>query len=595
MSDHRVQEQLLSEDRIKEQSYLKGTQMVADALKAGRYCDLPQGRLVLARAFNAAEEHLTTVLESKTAGLFGKYKGMLRRVPVNIAVVIALRRVLNACADPEGTGKMQAVLSDIGRAIELEAMMASIAEAGQNGVLYLERTLEYLDGGRTLNLNHRYRSLLRAAETTIGGWEHWSGAERDGCAKLILNSLWETGLFSWEQENGKRYGEYYLKASPELMQHFQDIRDEARPVIEFEPMIVPPEPWTGFGAGGYLTPWMRAHAPMMSLHHIPKDERAWVVGNLRNADIAKAALNKAQGTAYRVNAKVLDTFLQALGHPEQRMGLPRHGEAERPVFPMGAAWDKAHATESEMETFRLWKSQVAAWYADTIKQRSKKRALARCASLLSRFKNTPELYFVAYLDYRGRLYFRGELTPQSSDAVKGCLEFAHGEPLGEDGLFWLKVHVSGCAGYDKHDFHLRAAWVDEHWDELQAWAADPLSTDAPDPDSSFCLLAAVLALKEALALPDPRTYICHLPVAQDATCSGLQHFSAMFRDPVGAQFTNLSDPGGEQKQDIYMHVAAQAQAAMQFPDAVCQNFWSDKPITRGMAKRPVNDGGCKTM
>ena len=44
-------------------------------------------------------------------------------------------------------------------------------------------------------------------------------------------------------------------------------------------------------------------------------------------------------------------------------------------------------------------------------------------------------------------------------------------------------------------------------------------------------------------MENPEDYECRVPVALDATCSGLQHYSAMFRDSVGGYYTNLIDDG----------------------------------------------------
>lgn len=47
-----------------------------------------------------------------------------------------------------------------------------------------------------------------------------------------------------------------------------------------------------------------------------------------------------------------------------------------------------------------------------------------------------------------------------------------------------------------------------------------------------------------------------MAVALDGTCSGIQHYSAMLRDEVGALATNVKMlPGTTQKEDIYQRVA----------------------------------------
>ena len=61
----------------------------------------------------------------------------------------------------------------------------------------------------------------------------------------------------------------------------------------------------------------------------------------------------------------------------------------------------------------------------------------------------------------------------------------------------------------------------------------------------------------------------------------------MFRDPTGAEYTNLCDSGGDEKRDIYMRVAEVGSESVKYDDENIREFWKDKPISRGMAKRPV--------
>ena len=68
---------------------------------------------------------------------------------------------------------------------------------------------------------------------------------------------------------------------------------------------------------------------------------------------------------------------------------------------------------------------------------------------LSQFATTP-FYFPHSLDFRGRAYpIPPHLNHVGSDLCRGLLLFAEGKPLGERGLFWLKVHLANLMGQDK--------------------------------------------------------------------------------------------------------------------------------------------------
>ena len=50
---------------------------------------------------------------------------------------------------------------------------------------------------------------------------------------------------------------------------------------------------------------------------------------------------------------------------------------------------------------------------------------------------------------------------------------------------------------------------------------------------------------------DPTTFVSHLPIHQDGSCNGLQHYAALGRDVLGAGAVNLL-PANE-PQDVYRY------------------------------------------
>ena len=166
-----------------------------------------------------------------------------------------------------------------------------------------------------------------------------------------------------------------------------------------------------------------------------------------------------------------------------------------------------------------------------------------------------EVFLPATLDFRGRVYAKPHLNHQRADYVKALWLFTEGKPLDTAGLAYLKIHLANCGDFDKVSkapFAKRLLWVAEHQDKLVATAKDPWAdlwwTKA---DSPFCFLAACHEL--ANYLENPEGYVCHLPVAIDGSCSGLQHYSAMLRDEVGATHVNLIPT--EEPEDVYKEVA----------------------------------------
>ena len=74
-------------------------------------------------------------------------------------------------------------------------------------------------------------------------------------------------------------------------------------------------------------------------------------------------------------------------------------------------------------------------------------------------------------------------------------------------------------------------------------------------------------------------FISHLPVSIDGSANGIQHYSAMLRDEVGAKTVNLTPT--DAPQDIYQTVADKIEAKI--PEG---HIWKGR-VTRSLVKRPV--------
>lgn len=60
------------------------------------------------------------------------------------------------------------------------------------------------------------------------------------------------------------------------------------------------------------------------------------------------------------------------------------------------------------------------------------------------------MYFPFNMDFRGRVYpIPPHLNHMGADVCRGLLTFGFGKPLGERGLWWLKVHLANLMGKDK--------------------------------------------------------------------------------------------------------------------------------------------------
>lgn len=58
-----------------------------------------------------------------------------------------------------------------------------------------------------------------------------------------------------------------------------------------------------------------------------------------------------------------------------------------------------------------------------------------------------------------------------------------------------------------------------------------------------------MEIKAVLESGNPENYVCHLPIHQDGSCNGLQHYAALGRDRAGAEGVNLCP--SDVPQDVY--------------------------------------------
>jgi DNA-directed RNA polymerase, mitochondrial len=194
-----------------------------------------------------------------------------------------------------------------------------------------------------------------------------------------------------------------------------------------------------------------------------------------------------------------------------------------------------------------------------------------------------------------RIDFRGRITPMShfnfsrEDTVRALFLFARGEPIGEEGIFWLKVHVANCSGgldvhwgnvrLAEHSFGERVAWVDRHIAALAGIGRTALSLARGEGDLAALegdlgkvkkkkrlqFVAACIELAQAIEVGPE--FITRLPIAFDGSCSGFQHLCALMRDEDGGAHVNLVPD--DRPHDLYGLVAG------------------DVGIDRDLAKQPT--------
>ncbi len=248
--------------------------------------------------------------------------------------------------------------------------------------------------------------------------------------------------------------------------------------------------------------------------------------------------------------------------------------------------------DTDEQILRSWKREAAAVYTLNAKMESKRFEFARLLSLAEEYRHDTALYFPHQLDFRGRLYAVPiSLSPQGADPSRGMLQFASGMPVPDGDPFqWWLVNGANLFGYDKASLEDRAGWADDRLAAAIECGRDPFASRWwMEADKPWCFLAWCMEAVRLFA--DPDGFVSHLPVGLDGSCNGLQHFSAMLRDPVGGAAVNLVP--SDTPQDIYQRVADRVverlrdRARSGADDAWIAQGWVDFGIARKIAKRPV--------
>lgn len=335
--------------------------------------------------------------------------------------------------------------------------------------------------------------------------------------------------------------------------------------IKYVPTIIPPKPWTDFWNGGYYGA-LSQHSTLM--RYIPyarsSQTRKLYTARLNELDLSSlySAVNAIQATAYRINKPVLEVIKHYLKVGGGVAGLAETKPLEQlPRFPH--AYEDIKENEELLKQFKAHKKKMVEVIHKENQRKGKALRAVMIIKVAEDFAKYDKIWFPMNIDFRGRVYpIPTGLNPQGDDMTKALLQYAEPTPVSAedapDALKWLSIHGAGLAGHDKIPLEDRVAWVEENKDNILSSAEKPL--DFPwwqEQDKPWQFLAWAMEYKRALEYLDTHkslvNFDCRCTIAYDGTCSGLQHYSCLLRDPVGGSSVNLIDH--DKPADIYREVS----------------------------------------
>jgi len=326
------------------------------------------------------------------------------------------------------------------------------------------------------------------------------------------------------------------------------------------PMLVRPLPWTAHGVGGYL----RTRIDLMRTHGDGGQLGALKVAGPRLEPVLRA-LDVLSQTSWLISLPILAVVQRAWKDDMVLAALPPQNDTPMPEWAQAMSGpDRADQrpwadldTEERDQRLRLARD------LRKLKQHNRDLHSLRCdlinkmhvANEMAQYQNG--FYFPHNLDFRGRAYpVPPHLNHLGSDLCRGLLRYGHGKPLGERGLFWLKVHLANLFGVNKLSLADRARWTEDRIKRVVLAGRDPLHPDHRqfwlEAEEPWQALATCMELAAALDSPVPEAYVSSLPVHQDGSCNGLQHYAALGRDEIGGAQVNLVP--GDKPSDPYTTV-----------------------------------------
>ncbi|QRW12717.1 DNA-dependent RNA polymerase [Ceratobasidium sp. AG-Ba] len=347
----------------------------------------------------------------------------------------------------------------------------------------------------------------------------------------------------YEYIRGKKLG--VIRLNPMVNERMA--RDSVRETIHPRhlPMLVKPRPWEDYDKGGYLTLKSMMMRVKDSFEQLSYLKHASAAGHL---DLVYECLDALGETPWRINEKILKVVLEVWNSGEAKAGIPpAQLTVEEPAKP--ADFDENPRARAN------YLLQMKGILNDK-RNNHGERCYMNYKLEVARAYINDEFYMPHNVDFRGRAYpIPPHLNHIGDDLSRGLLLFAESRPLGERGLRWLHIHLANVFGYDKASFDERVKFVEDHMEDIKDSVKNPLNGNGwwQKADDPWQCLATCNELVAALESPAPALYHSRLPVHQDGTCNGLQHYAALGGDQAGAQHVNLEQ--GDRPADVYSHVA----------------------------------------
>lgn len=523
------------------------------------------------RVLERAVTELTTAIEAwaknaaKAPGRRHRVLPLLEQVPTPVVAMITCRAVIDGIASVRTINNLA---NTIGRLIEDEVRFRKMRQEHPKWWEKMMRLVSKQPGELT-----RSRFIKKSARLKGLSLPTWSPKDRTACGLVCIELMRQhTGVIEIVNRTNILGKDMTLvRASDEFMEWLEKSHAAAEILAPvYMPMVVVPRHWDSVWSGGYL-------GVAFGRRPLVKATSKRYLDTIDKLDLGEVynGVNQIQSTAWKVNGKVAEVVKHAWERGLIIGDLP--GREAMPIPP------KPVDIDTNMDARRQWRKTAARTHFDNECLRSKRIAVSKTIWLAEKF-NESVFYFPQELDFRGRVYPKPVfLNNQGADWQRSLLTFANGKPVDDNALSWLAIHGANQWGLDKVSFQERLKFVEDNHGLILSIGRDPLSenwwtqADKPWGFLAFCI--------EWAEIHDNPGHLSSLPIHLDGSNNGLQIFSLLLRDPIGAAATNCTPT--ESPRDIYADVAARVVEKLRASGQPNDHLWLDFGIDRKTTKRVV--------
>ncbi|KAI9471856.1 MAG: hypothetical protein EXX96DRAFT_581998 [Benjaminiella poitrasii] len=507
---------------------------------------------------------------------YGPFLKLLSPETLSIVTILELLRLHNTSGIGDGMKTARAVIN-VGKAVEMEYNAVQIKKRStSNSKSISENTHALFASGRLFNLAVRKAQSELERERLTGANEKsldtnewnpiWPNTIRAKVGSVLTSLLLEAARIPVPSRNPET-GEKIIEQIPAFFHTYQYVHGKRLGIIKFSdqlteilsrepvrdtlhprllPMLVHPRPWLSYNSGGYLSTkslCMRVKDSAEQLVYLQKASESDHLSKVL------AGLDVLGTTRWRVNKDVFKVILDVWNSGEALGDIPPAISGGTPLPPKPENYD----TDPKVKF--NWVTEVKKIQTTDRNNHSLRCDVNYKVETARAFLNLP-MYFPHNMDFRGRAYpMPPTLNHLGNDLCRGLLTFDDAKPLGVRGWKWLKIQLANLYGYDKHSFTEREAFTMENMKNILDSVDKPLEGSRwwLKADSPWQCLAACYEIAAAYRSGQPEEFKSRLPIHQDGTCNGLQHYAALGGDLAGARAVNLS--AGDRPADVYTGVA----------------------------------------